>query len=387
MRVSGLVCLGLLLLVGTCASAKPSLFDIQQHLDVLDSVSPVSSGKMSSLRWIEFNETHREWLTEEQVLQLTAEKKTFIDVTDHPDLNPSANHFKTHIPTDLNEDAADPIAELIAKLSKEEIKKTITELSDLHTRYYQTQTGKDAAVYLHQRYVHYIGDAPYASVRFFAHSWLQPSVIARIQGKGPRANEVVIIGGHEDSINGPTGRAPGADDDASGVSTVLEVFRVLREAGWGDKFVPDRSVEFHSYAAEEVGLRGSQDIAQAYLNDGVHVAGMLQLDMTGYVKNGTKPVIGLVTDYTNVELTQYVRKLVTAWANIPPADTKCGYGCSDHASWTKAGYPSAFPFESMFNNLNPYIHTTQDLVSRLDFDHAIEYAKVAVAFIADLSLE
>ena len=39
-----------------------------------------------------------------------------------------------------------------------------------------------------------------------------------------------------------------------------QVFRALIKA----QFVPDRTVEFHAYAAEEVGLRGSQAIAQAY---------------------------------------------------------------------------------------------------------------------------
>jgi len=38
---------------------------------------------------------------------------------------------------------------------------------------------------------------------------------------------IVVLGGHIDSIasGGASGRAPGADDDASGSSTVLEVFR------------------------------------------------------------------------------------------------------------------------------------------------------------------
>jgi leucyl aminopeptidase len=62
------------------------------------------------------------------------------------------------------------------------------------------------------------------TVSLFKHSWGQPSVIARIKGAGPNADEVVIIGAHEDSTNGGgSKRSPGADDDASGTSTVLEV--------------------------------------------------------------------------------------------------------------------------------------------------------------------
>ncbi len=60
---------------------------------------------------------------------------------------------------------------------------------------------------------------------------------------------------------------------ASGSSSVLEVFRVLAKNG----FRGSRSIEFHAYAAEEVGLRGSQAIASTYQKEGKVVAGMMQL--------------------------------------------------------------------------------------------------------------
>lgn len=40
----------------------------------------------------------------------------------------------------------------------------------------------------------------------------------------------------------------------------VKVFRILME----NRFVPDRTVEFHAYAAEEAGLRGSAAISQEY---------------------------------------------------------------------------------------------------------------------------
>lgn len=72
------------------------------------------------------------------------------------------------------------------------------------------------------------------------------------------------MGAHEDSINLKGSRAPGADDDGtlktlkittnnitpyigSGVSAVLEIFRVL--VGSGIKF--NRTIQFMTYAAEE----------------------------------------------------------------------------------------------------------------------------------------
>jgi Zn-dependent M28 family amino/carboxypeptidase len=63
------------------------------------------------------------------------------------------------------------------------------------------------------------------------------------------------------------------DEAASGSSSVLEVFRVLASNG----FRGSRSIEFHAYAAEEVGLLGSQAIASTYQKEGKVVAGMMQL--------------------------------------------------------------------------------------------------------------
>lgn len=58
--------------------------------------------------------------------------------------------------------------------------------------------------------------------------------------------------------------APGADDDASGIASLSEIIRVLRD----NNFRPKRSVALMAYAAEEVGLRGSQDLANQYKAQG-----------------------------------------------------------------------------------------------------------------------
>jgi bacterial leucyl aminopeptidase len=41
-------------------------------------------------------------------------------------------------------------------------------------------------------------------------------------------------------------------------------------------------------------------------------------------------------------LTEFNKKLVDTYLDIPWVGTKCGYACSDHASFSKAGYPSSF---------------------------------------------
>jgi len=333
-------------------------------------------------RLIQFNETTIVRMTLEEVEKLSKQDGPeihFMDITDYPQpYYPKPRRIA--IPDGpTHQTVVRPILNL---LSSTQITSTIQTLSAYTTRYYTSPTGVQAANWLVQRYRSIAGNRQDIVVEGWAHSWAQPSVIAKIIGS-THPQEKVIIGGHIDSTSSGA-RAPGADDDASGSSTVLEVFRVIVEAG----FFPERTLEFHGYAAEEVGLRGSQDIANSYYLEDENVVAMLQLDMTGYIRPGTSPTIGVVTDFTDATLTRFVRACIDEYAaQISWSNTACGYGCSDHASWTRAGYPSAFAFESLFSNSNPNIHTVNDVPSLLNPQHALEFARLGLAFAVELSFE
>jgi leucyl aminopeptidase len=87
-----------------------------------------------------------------------------------------------------------------------------------------------------------------------------------------------------------------ADDDGSGTTSTIHAFRALCESG----YVPTTSdLEFHWYSAEEGGLLGSQAIAKSYEQQGVVVKGMVQMDMTAWVKKGTEEVVGVITDFVD----------------------------------------------------------------------------------------
>jgi len=256
----------------------------------------------------------------------------------------------------------------------------ISRLSAFPTRYYTSQSGVDAVSWLATIYDAFAGGRNDIEIIHFQHSWPQPSLIVRINGNGPLANELVIIGGHIDSTSSGS-TAPGADDDASGSATVLAIFRVLAERG----FKPKRTIEFHAYAAEEAGLLGSQAIANQYRSEGKIVASTLQLDMTAYVAPNTQRLINTVTSDTNPDLTAFIRKLVETYTTTPWINGSCGYACSDHASWDRAGYASSFVFESPFTVPNPYVHTPNDVLNNLNMEHAMEFARIGLSYCVELS--
>ena len=267
------------------------------------------------------------------------------------------------------------------------IRNTINSLSTNWTsRRYNLQSGIDAANWLKNQWTTIANGRSDVSVALFTHASTvspQPSVVATITGT-TLPNEVVVIGGHLDSINGSGASyaAPGADDDASGVASLTEVFRVAIANG----YKPARTVKFMAYAAEEIGLKGSADIANWHANNAVNVVGVLQLDMTNY--KGSSYDFAMVTDNTNAALNTHTTNLISTylpgltWTNIT-----CGYGCSDHASWTAKGYPATMPFEATMSTDNPQIHTANDTLSVTsgNANNSVKFAKLGVAFLGEVA--
>jgi len=338
----------------------------------------------NDFRLLEFNETHRVWKSQDYIQKHIAEcgknggHGGFIDVTDHRTLNPLDQKFpRVSFPDQPKHQTL--VNSLITEAKTEKLVEFNNMLTKYTTRYYTSQTGKQASQDIYNTFVKYAGSRSDITVNFFPHTWVQSSVVARIQGSGANSDEVIVIGAHEDSTS--TGAAPGADDDASGVSVVLEVFRVLAE----QNFIPSRSIEFHAYSAEEVGLRGSMAIANDYQKKGVNVVAMNQFDMTMFPGSGAK--VGVVTDFVDKELTNYLHMIIGTYSELSIAVTACGYGCSDHASWSKAGYASSFPFESDFRSSNPKIHSKNDLLSALNPEHGLEFVKMGLGYLVELSLD
>ncbi len=274
---------------------------------------------------------------------------------------------------------------ILSQMQDSNIAQTIGELATFVNRYYTTTGGNDASNWLRQKWAGIAtGRSDIAATQFAHTGYKQKSVIATITGTD-NPNEVVVIGGHLDSIIsggvGETTRAPGADDDASGIASMTEALRAMVASG----YKPRRTIQFIGYAAEEVGLRGSQAIAQNYKANNVNVVGVMQLDMTNY--KGSANDIYIYTDYTDSRQNDFLVKVINTYLpGMTIGYDRCGYGCSDHASWTAQGYPASLPFEAAFSQDNPHIHTVNDTYANTGNQaaHALKFARLAAAYAVEL---
>ncbi len=281
-----------------------------------------------------------------------------------------------------------------AAVSPDQILGTIHTLStQFVNRYHAHPSGAQSAQWIFNTWSALAAGRPGVTVELYSHPpsvTPQPSVILTWTGR-TLPGEIVVIGGHQDSTrsgcnigSNPSCVAPGADDDASGIASVTEALRVLLASG----FRPKRTVQAMAYAAEEVGLRGSNHIATSYANASVNVVGVLQLDMTGYP--GSMEDILLITDHTDSALTSFVGDLAATYQpSLVVGTTQCGYACSDHARWHANGYRAAFPFEARMGQHNQALHTLNDTLATLGNSaaHATKFTRLAVAFLIESSAD
>lgn len=287
----------------------------------------------------------------------------------------------TRKPIDYTLDRAPLVRSLLPKLREQEILQTIRELSRMQNRYYQSETGAAASVWLAEKWRSF-SDRPDVTIELYDQGYPQRNVILTIPGT-TRASEVIVIGGHIDSIaiGGRNSNAPGADDDASGIATMTEIVRVLVQSNYR----PERTIKVIAYAAEEVGLRGSLAIVKEFKKRKINVVGALQLDMTNY--QGSDKDIWLMRDFTDAAQNTFLVRLIETYVGATWGFDSCGYACSDHAAWNRAGVPASMPFESRMNQRNGAIHTRGDTLEMSDDNasHALKFAQLGAAYAIELA--
>ncbi|KAF7353707.1 Peptide hydrolase [Mycena venus] len=349
---------------------------------------------LDALRLVQFSLNSEEvvWMTERDKLVAKAMGKGYLDITETQTLGKLSPKRRFTYPNPNST----IVSGILGNLTTLEPRKNLEQLSSFRTRYCHSDTGKASSEWLLHRIRNYTAELaseeqrPLISVELFKHTWKQPSVIVRMASKDSiDSDPITVIGAHCDSINiiNPYLPAPGADDDGSGTVTILETYRVLLLAG----YIPTSPLEFHFYAAEECGLLGSQAIAAAYESAGKEIKGMIQFDMTAWIKAGSREEMAVISSSSDAALTEFEIKLIERYVDIPwvMVEYPGGIGMTDHLSWTKAGYQSCHVLESTFPNANAKnVHTLNDTIDispEFSFDHMLQYAKLAVAFAVELT--
>jgi len=196
-------------------------------------------------------------------------------------LAPTATGFSTQVA---------PIKDLLGAVSAEQLMTDVTALSAIHSRQVNSATIGDAAQYIHDQFAaaggRLVVEYDEFLLVFNGGSSSQRNVIATLPGSDPSAG-IVVIGAHYDSrtadLTDSSGRAPGANDNATGVAAVLELARIMAHER------PRATIQFVAFSGEEVGRKGSIHFVEQGQARGEVFRGMIALDIVGNGAGSSTP--------------------------------------------------------------------------------------------------
>ena len=146
-----------------------------------------------------------------------------------------------------------------------------------------------AAQYIEKHFVANGVASYFESYRDTLSNFSKPSynIVGLVEGNDPKfKNEYIIVGAHYDHIGILTAEngdaiANGANDNASGTTTVMEMARYF-----GKNKTNKRSLIFALFSAEEKGLLGSKHLAKKLKEKNLNLYTMLNFEMTGVPLQG-----------------------------------------------------------------------------------------------------
>jgi len=209
------------------------------------------------------------------------------------------------------------------------------------------------------------------------------NLLAVIEGTDPELrSEHIVVGAHYDHVGygtrrnsyGPWGYIHnGADDNASGVATLLEVIDALVQSG----HQPRRSILFAFWDGEEKGLLGSKHwMRQPTVPiDSVRVA--INIDMVGRLTEGRIAVIGTRTGTGLRRLMSTARLSGETWLDYP-WEVKDN---SDHWTFYEANIPSL----CIHTGVHDDYHRPSDDVEKINFEGMQEVSRYLLDQLCELA--
>ena len=298
----------------------------------------------------------------------------------------------------------DEIKKYVSEVSSDSLKSYINKLVGFHTRHTlsatdDTNKGIGAARnWVIKKFKEYAKNSEGRMEVYLQQQEIQPdgkrvdkitnlgNPVAFLKGTDPDDKRIFLISAHLDSrvtdVMNRTSLAPGANDDGSGVSGVIESARILSRSNF------PASVVFVTFSGEEQSLLGSKLLAEKAKNESWQIEAVLNNDMIGNTKSGETNEtndrilrvfseglpyadldkkalnirnIGLENDGESRQLARYIKEIVEKY--VKKIDVKLVYRNDrflrggDHSSFVNYGFPSVRLTEYYEN----YDHQHQDI--------------------------
>ncbi|MGL5380208.1 DUF4910 domain-containing protein, partial [Clostridium sp.] len=198
------------------------------------------------------------------------------------------------------------------------------------------------------------------------------NVVANIPAsKDPQNAKTVIVGAHFDSVN-----CPGANDNATGTSVLLEAARLLSTPDMKKAF--NYNIQFVAFGTEELGLSGSNVFVNELKESKEieNIQAMINMDMVG--TGDTMRLSQYSKEIT--EVSKIAEKHIINNGIKYSGYVGTGAASSDHYPFDLAGIPVAYFSVSS----DPYYHTDKDTIDKITPVNLKNTANALVSTLIDM---
>jgi hypothetical protein len=272
------------------------------------------------------------------------------------------------------------ISEFVQHINADSIQSYMKSLQDFGTRFALADNRREVALWIKNKFKSF----GYGEVRLdsfhlnWADTW-QFNVECTYTGH-TYPDKVYILGAHHDAISSGSyfnknAPAPGADDNASGVSAALEVARVLKT----HNYIPESTIKFVTFAAEELGLYGAFHYASEAKKNNTDIVMMLNNDMISYHAGSAEDWEVTLIKYDNSEdITNLAKEIIENHTSLGYSESTMYSNASDSYRFYENGYKAIFFHEGEFT---PDYHTENDLVANTNKYYAAEVTKISLGML------
>jgi Peptidase family M28/Dockerin type I domain len=266
---------------------------------------------------------------------------------------------------------------LLSYITRPSYDRYLWGISSFRTRYYASSEVNDATAWIIRQF-----EAMGYSVEldsYVYNSIPQNNLIARKVGS-VTPDDWYIVCAHYDSINrfGSNNPAPGADDNGSGIATVLEIARVLADA------TTDVSILFAAWGTEERGLIGSKEYIE-HMTDSQQldkIKAVINIDMIAYQEPGLeKWRVYVCREDISAWIKDSLISAASKYTELDMYETAGSTSNSDHRSFLSGGIPAVGIREQQYT---PHYHTEDDTYENANPAAAFETIRMVLGGLAGI---
>ena len=283
--------------------------------------------------------------------------------------------------------AEDPrIREMMEQVNMDSLEATVQYLQDYGNRMWNSDNAFAASDWVASKMQAYgleVEQQPFYASTWTGSGQAAPNVIG-IQRGTLYPNTYVVCGSHFDSFSyeamSGSGTCPGADDNATGVASVLESARIMTQYDF------EYSIIYCAFGCEEMGLYGSEAYASRCQQEGMDIIGYFNNDMNGYLWGDVIHIDCIYPESVAPIGDYYMNVANIYFPEMPVQHVDLTYGDSDHTSFNNHGYMGIYPFEDVEHE-SPYIHTPNDLIgpSVTSFAMSQRYCQMNIGCLAEIA--